>query len=559
MSELGREKMDKFLDINLRALAKTDPGLAARLAAATTHVHRYGFVRARSGEPIPALDGPSGAARPLHSLVDPIREGRRLISTVKETGFLVFFGLGGGFAITAALEREDIQYILVIDYDINGIAELLDSKPYLDLWQDPRFHILVDPSPEVIERYILEHYQPILYRGIQVIPLRIRIDAEPEWFSAAGERINAAIRGISGDYSVQAHFGTRWFSNILRNLLRMKPAPALLPGLNQAAICAAGPSLDMQLPLLAEKRQGCFLIATDTSLPSLLHAGLVPDAVVSIDCQHISYYHFMQGLPGHIPLYLDLASPPVVASRALDPRFFAGGHPLTRYVSRYWRPLPLVDTSGGNVTYAAVSLADCLGAEQVELYGADFAYPLGRTYARGTYLYPFFDAQQTRIAPLEALWSAFLYRSPELKRIQRGDAWYYETPTLSRYRRLLEEKTAVLRSRVLPVEGLGAPLRIRKRVNLLPQRQAGKVPRAWIPAQDFIGAYRKKVWDLPPLTGTVQRYLQGLTEAQGLVLTTLLPLAAAIQHRTPFLGPGELIEAIRDTCVQKIDTLLSRI
>ncbi|MDR2798161.1 MAG: DUF115 domain-containing protein [Treponema sp.] len=551
--------MGKFLKANLQALAKTDPELGARLAAATSHVRRYGFVRSRSGEPIPALSAPAGGARPLHSLVDPVREGRRLISTVKDAGFLVFFGLGGGFAITAALEREDIQHILIIDYDIHGIAELLDSKPYLDLWQEPRVHILVDPRPELIEGYIFEHYQPVLYRGIQVIPLRVRIEADPERFSAASTGINAAITRISGDYSVQAHFGTRWFSNILRNLLRMHPAPDPLPALNQAAICAAGPSLDMQLPRLAKKRRHCFLIATDTSLPSLLHAGLVPDAVVSIDCQHISYYHFMQGLPGHIPLYLDLASPPVVASRALHPRFFSGGHPLTRYVSRYWRPLPLVDTSGGNVTYAALSLADCLGAEQVEVYGADFAYPLGRTYARGTYLYPFFDARQTRVSPLEALWSALLYRSPELKRIEQGDSWYYETPTLSRYRKLLEEKTPFLRSQVIPVEGLGAPLRIRKQQEPLPQGQQRSFSRASIPAQDFIAAYRKKICDLPPLTGMVQTYLQGLTETQGAVLTTLLPLAAAIQHRTPFLSPGELIEAVRDSSLKKIDTLLDRI
>ncbi|MDR1987111.1 MAG: DUF115 domain-containing protein [Treponema sp.] len=558
MKGRGLEKMDRFLNANLQALAKTDPALSARLAAAA-HLHRYGFVRSRSGEPIPTLAAPSGGVRPLHSLVDPVREGRRLISTVKDAGFLVFFGLGGGFAITAALEREDIQHILVIDYDINGVAELLDSKPYPGLWQDPRVHILVDPPPELIKGYILEHYQPVLYRGIQVIPLRIRIDAEPERFSAAGEGINEAITRISGDYSVQAHFGARWFSNILRNLLRMKPVPDPLPALNQAAICAAGPSLDIQLPGLAKKRRHCFLLATDTSLPSLLHAGLVPDAVVSIDCQHISYYHFMQGLPGHIPLYLDVASPPVVASQVLHPRFFSGGHPLTRYVSQYWRPLPLVDTSGGNVTYAALSLADCLGAKQVELYGADFAYPLGRTYARGTYLYPFFDARQTRLAPLETLWSALLYRSPELKRIQPGDAWYYETPTLSRYRRLLEEKIPFLRAQVIPAEGLGAPLRIRKQQEALPPGQEGRFLKASMPVQDFIAAYRKKICSLPALTGTVQTYLQGLTETQGPVLTTLLPLAAAIQHRTPFLGPGELIEAVRDACVKKIDALLGRI
>jgi hypothetical protein len=492
--------------------------------------------------------------------VDPVREGHRLISTVQEAGFLVFFGLGGGFAMSAALERDDIQYILVIDYDIQSIAELLASKSYLALWRDPRLHILVDPTGKQLEGYILKHYQPILYRGIQVIPLRVRVDGDPEQFSAAGEGITAAIQGISGDYSVQVHFGARWFSNTLRNLLRMQPEPDPLPVFDRAAICAAGPSLDLQLPRLVKKRRDCFLIATDTSLPSVLYANLVPDAVVSIDAQHISYYHFMQGLPDHIPLYLDLASPPVLASQTGHPRFFSGGHPLTRYVAQQWRPMPLVDTSGGNVTYAAVSLADCLGAEQVELYGADFAYPLGRSYARGTYMYAYFDARQTRLASLETLWSAFLYRSPELKWIQRGDAsWYYETPTLSRYRRLLEEKTAFLRSQVIPVEGMGAPLRIRTRQTVPLRSRLERPFSASIPARDFLATYRQKVSGLPPVAGTVQAYLQGLSEEQGHILTTLLPLAATIQHRKPFLNTGELLAVLREWTLKKIDAILGSV
>ncbi|MDR1031234.1 MAG: DUF115 domain-containing protein [Treponema sp.] len=550
--------MDKpgFLTANLRALAEADPELAARLSTARTKTHRYQFLCSRSGSLIPAIRDPAGKAHPLHSLVDPVREGSRLISTVKDAGFLVFFGLGGGFALAAALEREDIQYVLVIDYDMPSIGELLDSKPYHGILEDPRVHILVDPSPELIEGYILERYQPVLYRGIQVIPLRTRIDAEPEPFSAAAQGINAAIAHITGDHSVQAHFGARWFSNILRNLLSAKPATAPFPRINQAAICAAGPSLDVQLPLLARKRHDCFLIATDTSLPSLLHAGLEPDAVVSIDCQHISYYHFMQGLPRHIPLYLDLASPPVVASQTQKPRFFSGGHPLTRYVAQYWQPLVLVDTSGGNVTYAAVSLADCLGAEQVELYGADFAYPLGRSYARGTYLSPFFDARQTRFTPLEALWSTFLYRNPELKRIQRGDDWYYETPTLSRYRRLLEEKTASLHARVISIAGMTAPLHIRKQQKTRSSSPCMSFGEPGIAARDFIAGYREAIRALPRLQGTVQGYLQGLSAAQGCILTTLLPLAATLQYRSPSLGTGELLETVRTFCLNKIDTLL---
>jgi hypothetical protein len=188
---------------------------------------------------------------------------------------------------------------------------------------------------------------------------------------------------------------------------------------------------------LADKRKDLFLIAADTSLPALLSAGLEPDAVVSIDCQHISYYHFMAGIPKETLLFLDLASPPLLTGLGAKTRFFSGGHPLTRYISRYWRPFPEVDTSGANVSYAALSLAELLGARTVELYGADFSYPLGLTYARGSYLYPFFEKSQNRLNSLEALHSAFLYRSPLSKHSGPGASWYYETKPLGMYRQRL--------------------------------------------------------------------------------------------------------------------------
>ncbi|MDR2397498.1 MAG: DUF115 domain-containing protein [Spirochaetaceae bacterium] len=550
--------MAGFLQANLKALAACDPGLSARLSAAFTGPGHYAWAPARSGEKVPALKGSSTPARPLHSLVDPQREGQRLISTVQDAGFLIFFGLGGGFAPAAALEREDIHHILIVDYAYDAVAELLDTASYRTLWEDPRVHFLVDPGSDLLEQYIADHYQPVFHRGIQVIPLRVRVDAARELFRTAQEGINRGIERLGADYSVQTHLGIRWFSNILRNLRTMQPAQDPVPPLKQVAICAAGPSLDLQLPHLAEERSSRFLIAVDTSLPALLNAGLIPDAVVSIDAQHISYYHFMQGLPA--PLYLDLASPPSAASQAAAPYFFAGGHPLARYIARHWRPLPLVDTSGGNVTYAAVSLAAYWGATQVEVYGADFAYPEGRAYARGTYLYPFFETRQTRFSPLETQWSALLYRSPELTKIRHGDRWYYETAPLRRYRQLLEARLPELPARVIPVPGMGAPWGGREGLSTPKQAPlpSPDVPdRSWPTVQDFIAAYRTALQRLPALTGSVPAYLQGLTQGQGQILSTVLPLAAALQRRHNALGPGELLEAVRSWGIKKIDALFS--
>ena len=94
-----------FFERNLLALSRFDPPLCSRLSGAETTRGRYKFIKSRSGESIPAWVDSSGAAHPLHSLVDPRKEGKRLVSTLGSEGFLIIFGLGGAFHVEAALER----------------------------------------------------------------------------------------------------------------------------------------------------------------------------------------------------------------------------------------------------------------------------------------------------------------------------------------------------------------------------------------------------------------------------------------------------------------------
>lgn len=548
--------MNTHFQQNLRDLVGRDDALCAELSRAGRSAEkRYTFLTSRSGECVPALIDAQGGTRPLHSLVDPVREGNRIIGSAEDDGFLILFGLGGGFSAAAALAQESVQRVLVIEYDLESVAELFGAKSYAPLLRDERFHLLVDPSAEAVARGVLDYYQPALSGGIRVIPLRVRASADQSRFRSAAAAVQNAIAAVSADYSVQAHFGMRWFSNILRNLLQAGEYDAEMPSIRYAAIAAAGPSLDIHLPILAEKQRNYFIIAVDTALPALLHAGIEPDAVVSIDCQHISYRHFLQGLPAHIPLYLDLASPPVVAAQSSCPHFFAGGHPFAQYITQQWRAFPSADTSGGNVTYAALSVAELLGAEEIEVYGADFSYPRGRSYSRGTYLYPYFESLQNRFAGVETLFSELLFRT-ELRKTTRGDGWYYETETLSRYRAGFEEKAGTLHAAVRPVQGLGAPLRIarnRTAVPPAPPRPARADPP--LPAREFLAAYREAVRRLPPLQSP-WAYRRALSPQDRLVFTTLLPAGAAVKRRNPGLKTPELFEAVKAFSLKALDAVL---
>ncbi|MCL2233059.1 MAG: DUF115 domain-containing protein, partial [Treponema sp.] len=509
----------------------------------------------RSGEVIPAAVSAQGSAHPLHSTMDPRKEAKRLIDSMESEGFLVLLGLGGGYYAEAALEREGVGMVLLIEYDINGLAELLCHRDYARLFGDARFRLVVDTSGAALEQCLLDLYQPVLYGGIRVIPLRSRTNIHADIFAQAGSALSAAIERVSADYSVQAHFGKRWFSNIIRNIKLSGQSRDALPPVRRAAVCAAGPSLLVQIQQLRQRRKELFLIAADTSLPCLLHAEITPDAVISIDCQHISYHHFMGGLPESVLLFLDLASPPLLASLSARKQFFSGGHPLARYISRFYRPLPELDTSGGNVTYAAVSLAQQLGAREIELYGADYSYPAGVSYARGSYIYPVFESRQTRFAPLEAQASQFLFRTP-LEKKSRAGTWYYETKTLTFYRERLEEKSGHMHAALVPVDGLGAPIRpVRNKSIQPPGLKVFSSGKPAMGAGEFLCLYRSEIAALSGPGKNAAEYAASLKGGAQAVFSTLLPAAAAIKQRRPQAGFRELFEETRKYCLGKIDAL----
>jgi len=517
---------------------------------------RYTFSESRSGEIVPSIVIAPGNNKPLHSLIDPKREAERLVSTIsQDTGFVIFLGLGGGFAPQAALSDTGAQ-IVVIDFDKDGIQELLSSKDYTPLLNNGRFSLLTDFTLDEIKNFILANYNPALCGGIKVIPLRTRTEQDFEKFNKAAAVIQEAIEAASADFSVQAHFGLRWFSNIIRNVKNAANSAAAADQtfhaqkIKEAAIVAAGPSLDGQITALSEfKSRGVFIICSDTALPVLLQNGIAPDAVVSIDCQHISHYHFFGCNIRNIPLVLDIASPPLLSRFSNLPVFFSGGHPLALYISRYWRPLPPLDTSGGNVTYACLSLAENMGAANITLFGADFSYIRSQTYARGTYVYPYFERKQNRFNPLEALFSAFLYRAPFLPRENKNQI-FHETSSLRFYRQKLEEKAASMTARINAFPGQGAPVNLTNNkahnagktnpINAKPEnrRKSGI---------EFLEQYRGEIAALSA---------SGLNEKERRIFTTLLPTAAAIKHRNLEIKTSELIEETKRYCIGQIDKIL---
>jgi hypothetical protein len=230
---------------------------------------------------------------------------------------------------------------------------------------------------------------------------------------------------------------------------------------------------------------------------------------------------------------LDLASPRQLTQLTDRLLFFTSGHPFSRYVCSHWRPFPFIDTSGGNVSHAAVSLADSLGARRIYLYGADYSFPGGKSYARGTYLYPFYDRISTRTAPLETHFVRFLLRNPEVIKRQEEEHIRYTTAPMITYKERLEELSARLQGELIPVRGEGEFINAQPPLGRKDDYVVGTIFSAGTPHsswREFLNDYDRRLAELPRAEESLAEYRSRLEKEQLDVITTLFPACATIRR-----------------------------
>ncbi len=169
-------------------------------------------------------------------------------------------------------------------------------------------------------------------------------------------------------------------------LLRNDPDVAELFGSQRgrtALVVATGPSLERHYGHLRQAVADAnrpLLICVDTALRPLLDQGLEPDIVVTID-KLINDHH----LPvGRVSASTQLVYVPMVDPALLHrwpgPRFAAYAASAIYAQARQQVPKANLHVAG-SVIHPAVDLAVKMGAVEVVLFGADFAFPHGKTHS----------------------------------------------------------------------------------------------------------------------------------------------------------------------------------
>jgi hypothetical protein len=478
--------------------------------------------------------------RYLYSPVDPCGGALRRVASarLRERSLVYVPGVGLGYGLEALLRAlPEHSQLLCVETDPSLMA-LADMGPS-PLPRDPRLTLLCTDSPEEAAA-ALRGMGLHRFRRLQTLALCGSYHLYRAGYDSIRQALEEEIRLFWQNRLTLAHLSRLWLRNLFTNLAACPEADPIpdLSGERPIVVAGAGPSLDRCLPQILRLRARLTLLAVDTALPVLAEAGCPPDWVFALEAQQANLEDFLPYRDPGLALLCDLTSAPSVT------RLF----PRRAYFCTRFSPLALFDrlrAAGllpqelpplGSVGVAAVQAALGLTRGPVLLAGLDFAYPGGRTHARGTPPHRRTLAACSRLRPPGlGEYEALLARPLLTLRSVSG------RPVLSD---LVLRSYAVQLGRVVEAAGrvydlggmglptgatpLGSPADVEA---LLGRPAAGRLPAA--------PAFR-------PARAAIRAFLRAEQERLRLAEEALACLIAAARRGEPAPAGGRLPEAVRE-------------
>lgn len=406
------------------------------------------ILAAKNSQKIPAF----ASGKAAHSKYDPERESRNFGAESDGANFAIILGIAGGYHIKSFSERNPKCEILCVEKSRDDYDFLKNEIPCVkEISTRENFSVAF---PENLQEEIFKNYFPAVHGDLSILTMRAWADEDNFFYEKISREIESALKKISADFSVQSHFGALWQKNIFCNLKILQKmqddfrykSETRLPKIDTkkiAAIIAAGPSLDESAKKIKAAREKYFVIATDTSFKALMRIGIVPDAAVSIDAQSLSANHFVGEKSRETIFVLSLDSDSSIANALYESSsnmiFCASHHPLASFAARFCEnSFPLLESGSGTVTIAAADFAKKCGFEQMQVFGADFAYSRGKPYARGTYLDELYRGAENKIESAEKKFSKLMFRTP-LEKFSLGKIPAAKSQVLDSYKKTFVE------------------------------------------------------------------------------------------------------------------------
>lgn len=351
--------------------------------------------RSRNGQPNLGILDEAGKQRLLYSKYDPelecLRWAESQSTTLEGARDVLLLGVGLGYHALALLALYPDKRVFLYEPDIELFITALETVDIRPLLSSEQICMLTIGSDESIKNdMLLQVYKFVAGRLAIAVTPQIT-NGDPDELKEWVQLVPQTARHYAIDGATIAHHQQVWIENVFQNLPKNLKTPTCFPlhGAFEgvpAIIAGSGPSLELEAERLRALQDRVLIIAAGTAAAGLLHLGIQPHLIVTMDPGEPNRKAFEHLDVKECPLlYITTVKHEVVQIEKAS--YLMHGYFNIDVLSQYLMELRRENgilLSTASVTGTAIQIAVHLGCTDITFIGQDFSYPLGRkTYTSG--------------------------------------------------------------------------------------------------------------------------------------------------------------------------------
>ncbi|GGG84507.1 motility associated factor glycosyltransferase family protein [Paenibacillus radicis (ex Gao et al. 2016)] len=377
---------------NMKFLEKKYPNIYNQIKEETKGTV-YQLSYANNGSPIAYLLNEQAEPVYLNSQFNPENEAAYWADTLREhvdkKSKIIFYGLGLGYEVERYAQIYPNHVLFIYEPDINALLMMMGCVNLQRLFSRLSvIHFIVGHSKSAVDE-LMDSFHRFSYGEAEIVALPFYLKSRKvEIDQFAGKVRSSITKDANFIYNYKLN-GFNWAKNIMYNFSNIIATPSIaglknrLSGMT-AVIVGAGPSLESDIEQLRQLKKHAIIIAAGTTTQSLLHYGIEPHLIVSIDGSEANYRAFQHLDIRHIPFVFS----PMLNYSIADDRGELSAHLFLKsdITANHFMSLtnddPIFSTTH-SVTGTAIQTAIYMGCEEIVFAGQDLSYYNYKLYAQG--------------------------------------------------------------------------------------------------------------------------------------------------------------------------------